>query len=311
VVLPPLESISPPPALEETRYEVALDAADDLADGADVAADGADNDADGVGDDDEPESEGSLAGHRPPRVPDGSDTATADGSVLALGDTSVTAAADVSVTAPAVPAPPAPPTITRVPAAALPANEPEGYADLAGDHDGLTQLAEDLPIGYTPPPVVDQAPAGTVLAVLCPSGHASAPHSSNCRLCGQPISATEAVPVQRPVLARIRISTGELIDVDRPIVLGRAPFASRVAASDLPRLVTVPSPNQDISRAHAQIRATDWQLVVADLDSTNGTTVRPPGRAPQRLHPRQEVVVEPGWSVDLGDGISFVVEAVP
>jgi len=146
--------------------------------------------------------------------------------------------------------------------------------------------------------------------VLCPVGHPNAPHSSACRLCGQLIGDVELVPVPRPVLARIRLTSGEVVDVDRPVVLGRAPYATRASAADLPRLVTVPSPNQDISRAHAQIRAADWQLVVSDLDSTNGTTVRPPGRAPQRLHPGQEIVVEPGWAVELGDGVSFVVEAL-
>ncbi|HET8589430.1 MAG TPA: FHA domain-containing protein [Nakamurella sp.] len=179
-----------------------------------------------------------------------------------------------------------------------------------GDHDGLTQFAEDVPVGYTPPPLPAEPPPGSVLAVLCPVGHPNAPHTLACRLCGQLIGRPEPVPVPPPVLARIRLTTGEVVDVDRPVVIGRAPYASSVAASDPPRLVTVPSPNQDISRAHAQIRAADWQLVVSDLHSTNGTTVRPPGRAPQRLHPGQEMVVEPGWAVDLGDGVSFVVEAL-
>jgi hypothetical protein len=184
---------------------------------------------------------------------------------------------------------------------------PGGYD---GDHDGMTQLAEDLPVGYTPPPLPAAPPPGTVLAALCPAGHPNAPHSRSCRLCGQLIVEGDPIPVPRPVLARIRLSTGELVDVDRAVVIGRSPYVSRVAAADLPRLVAVPSPNQDISRAHVEIRPEDWHLVVADLDSTNGTTVRPPGRAPQRLRPGQEVVVEPGWAVELGDGISFAVEAV-
>lgn len=258
--------------------------------------------------------------------PDAQDFVSAPPAVL---PTPVAAA--VESAAPVAPTPPPPPVDLAAPTAppdsgAGPApghHEPvpvasvpefgSGAADFdgdPGDHDGMTQLAEDLPVGYTPPPLPAAPPPGTVLAAICPAGHPNAPHSRSCRLCGQLIVAGEPVPVPRPVLARIRLSTGEIIDVDRAIVIGRSPYVSRVAAVDLPRLVAVPSPNQDISRAHAEIRPEDWHLVVADLDSTNGTTVRAPGRTPQRLRPGQEVVVEPGWTVELGDGVGFVVEAV-
>ena len=92
---------------------------------------------------------------------------------------------------------------------------PPQAANYEGDHDGLTQLAEDLPVGYTPPPLPATPPPGSVLAALCPAGHANAPHSRSCRLCGQLIAQGEPVAVPRPVLARIRLSTGEVIDVDR------------------------------------------------------------------------------------------------
>lgn len=99
------------------------------------------------------------------------------------------------------------------------------------------------------------------------------------------------------------------MDIERRVVIGRAPSASRVASSDLPQLVTVPSPHQDISRSHVEVRTEDWHILVTDLNSTNGTVVRPPGRPEQLLHPGQSVVVEAGWTVDLGDGITVVVEA--
>jgi hypothetical protein len=243
-----------------------------------------------------------------PNAPGASDTASAPPTTgtetaAAAGDPDAGPGVAGGCGAPPIVAVPGPPRSTGSP---LPA--PGSGSD--GDHDGLTQFAEDVPVGYTPPPLPAEPPPGSVLAVLCPVGHPNAPHTLACRLCGQLIGRPEPVPVPRPVLARIRLTTGEVVDVDRPVVIGRAPYASSVAASDPPRLVTVPSPNQDISRAHAQIRAADWQLVVSDLHSTNGTTVRPPGRAPQRLHPGQEMVVEPGWAVDLGDGVSFVVEAL-
>jgi hypothetical protein len=96
----------------------------------------------------------------------------------------------------------------RGPLSAVPEFPPPDPGDeLQGDHDGMTQLAEDLPVGYTPPPLPAAPPPGSVLAVLCPVGHPNAPHSRSCRLCGQLIIDSEPVPVPRPVLARIRLST--------------------------------------------------------------------------------------------------------
>ncbi|MDQ6657902.1 MAG: FHA domain-containing protein [Actinomycetota bacterium] len=182
-----------------------------------------------------------------------------------------------------------------------------------GDHDGHTQLAADVGVDQqsSPPPAAGPGPghgAGQVYAVLCPSGHANAPHSVSCRVCGAAIPAAEPVIAQRPLLGRIRLSTGPLVDINRRVVIGRAPSASRVTSSELPQLVTVPSPQQDISRSHVEVRAEDWHLVVADLNSTNGTVIRAPGRPEQLLHPGQAVVVQAGWTIDLGDGVSFVVE---
>lgn len=193
-------------------------------------------------------------------------------------------------------------------AASTPA--PAGSQDHAdGDHDGHTQLAESLPAGYRPPPVPPAPQDGEVYAALCPYGHPNEPHSGNCRVCGSPITAGEPVLTARPLLGRIRLSSGPSVDIDRRIVIGRAPSVSRVAATEIPRLVTVSSPNQDISRSHVEVRSEDWNLIVTDLHSTNGTVVKAPDRKDQLLHPGQSMVVDLGWTVDLGDGVSFVVEA--
>jgi len=53
----------------------------------------------------------------------------------------------------------------------------------------------------------------------------------------------------------------------------------------------------------------DWQIVVTDLDSTNGTILVPPGSGDrQQLTPGEPVPVEIGTVIELGDGVSVLIE---
>lgn len=118
-----------------------------------------------------------------------------------------------------------------------------------------------------------------------------------------------AVPApSAPPPAKIHLSSGLVISLNRPVLLGRAPQVSRVQNSQIPRLVTVASPNQDISRTHAEVRQEGEHVLVTDLRSTNGVLLLREGSGPQRLHPGEPTVVEPGVVVDLGEGVTFVVE---
>ncbi|MBX9244355.1 FHA domain-containing protein [Actinotalea ferrariae] len=118
-----------------------------------------------------------------------------------------------------------------------------------------------------------------------------------------------AVPApQTPPPAKIHLSSGLVVSLNRPVLLGRAPQVSRVSNSELPRLVTVASPNQDISRTHAEVRMDGEDVLVTDLRSTNGVLLLRQGQGPQRLHPGEPTVVETGVVVDLGEGVTFIVE---
>jgi pSer/pThr/pTyr-binding forkhead associated (FHA) protein len=92
------------------------------------------------------------------------------------------------------------------------------------------------------------------------------------------------------------------------VLLGRAPQAVRVSGRELPRLVAVPSPQQDISRTHAEVRVEGEEVLVTDLDSTNGVHVLQPGRGARRLRPGEPRSVRVDETIDLGDGVTFIVE---
>jgi hypothetical protein len=119
-------------------------------------------------------------------------------------------------------------------------------------------------------------------------------------------------------VARLLFSTGDAADVDRVVLVGRAPNRNRVRSGDgpgvEPLLVPVPSPRQEISSTHLEVRpgaGPDLGLaVVTDLGSTNGTLLTQPGLPPEDLKAGVGVPLVPGAVLDLGDGLTIrVVDA--
>lgn len=138
--------------------------------------------------------------------------------------------------------------------------------------------------------------------LVCPNGHANSPERMACGACGAALSGTPRT-VSRPPLGVIELSTGEQIVLDRSTILGRRPRASRVSARDVPQLITVPSPQQDISRSHLELRLEGWHVVAFDLGTTNGTTLYRANTEPVRLRSREGVMLRDGDTMDLGDGV--------
>jgi pSer/pThr/pTyr-binding forkhead associated (FHA) protein len=130
----------------------------------------------------------------------------------------------------------------------------------------------------------------------------------SCRSCGVPLPDVDPVPVPRPPLGRLRVNDGTEAALDRTVLIGRAPTATRFAKDALPHLLRVTSPQQDISRTHVEVRVEDWNVLVVDV-SSNGTWLVRPGAEPQLLHRGDPVLVLPGSRLDLGDGVIVTYEA--
>jgi hypothetical protein len=127
-----------------------------------------------------------------------------------------------------------------------------------------------------------------------------------------PIPGQEIAPdvVSEPVAALL-FSTGDVVAVDRTVLVGRAPEARRFASHDQPHVVTVPSPHQEISSTHLEIRpgagADHGAAIATDLGSTNGTVLALPGLDPEEMRPGIAVSLVPGTVLDLGDGVTIQV----
>lgn len=184
-----------------------------------------------------------------------------------------------------------------------------------GDHDGETVMKSDL--SGLPKAQVAPSPAGSrdpatgpmVLARVCPQDHANPPTHSQCAVCGSLLPA-DAVQVRRPRLGRLRVSTGELIDLDQSLVIGRQPSVSRVQGGGMPRLLQVASPSGDISRSHVEVRLEGWHVMLCDLKATNGTVLVREGQPPRRLAQSEMAILLDGDIAELGDDISLRFEEI-
>lgn len=93
-------------------------------------------------------------------------------------------------------------------------------------------------------------------------------------------------------------------------IIGRSPGGPRLPDAVAPRLLAVPSPLNEVSATHLDVRQQGASVVVTDLRSTNGTIVTAPGSPPVRLRPGESYVAVPGSLVDIGDGNSLEILAM-
>ena len=179
------------------------------------------------------------------------------------------------------------------------------YDDLFGSTQcAMAFHAEDEPV--SPPPSAQAAPLPPPpppqLPPLPPPPALPA-HSAYPRVDDRDRSAA------RPALGVLRLSTGDVVSLDRGVLLGRAPKVNvDPTGPQRPHVLRLASPDNDISRNHAEVLLAGRQVIVRDLGSTNGTTVALPGQEPIRLRPNDQQVIEPGTVVTLADEISLTYE---
>lgn len=185
-------------------------------------------------------------------------------------------------------------------------------------HDGMTigpaamaELRRARAAQAAPGPQLDAPafPGGHgVLARVCLSGHANPPERSECWVCGRQVSG-EASRRSRPPLGRLRLATGEVVELDGPYVVGRRPKISRVQG-EVPRVLAVPSPEGEVSASHLALRLEDWHVLAED-QSRNGTVLYREGEDPRRLQPHVPMIMRSGDVLDLGDGAVLTFEGLP
>ncbi len=226
------------------------------------------------------------------------------------------------------PSQPEPPTGESPTAEAQEAGEPGAApaeaATSADDwkHDGYTMVGSKLRDGRPLPAAGGAGPSqgqggqagadsggeDTVLAVMCPAQHPNAVVALSCRVCGAEVSGP-TVRVPRPVLARLRTSSGEEVSLDKDVIIGRAPLATPHSGGATPHQVAVACLDKAVSKTHCAVWVQGWDLFVEDLGSVNGTFLLRRGQAPRRVARGTLEPLQVGDVLDLADSVSITVEA--
>ncbi|MHB1008368.1 MAG: FHA domain-containing protein [Propionibacteriaceae bacterium] len=175
------------------------------------------------------------------------------------------------------------------------------------DHDGATVVGFSLGSAAAEPEP-EPAVSEMVLALLCPSGHSNRPHRETCRDCGALLSAGFTQTVRRPALGQIRSSTGEIVPLTGPVLIGRSPRAARFQGTVSPRLLSLPY--QHVSSTHLEVRLEGWNVFAVDLNSMNGAYLRRHDEPPVRVT-HTPLMLADGDVIDFGHGVSIAFEGMP
>ena len=145
------------------------------------------------------------------------------------------------------------------------------------------------------PPIVD--------GILCKRDHFNSPEALYCSVCG--ISMVQEthniVRRPRPPLGVIVLDDGTTYSLDADYVIGRQPGGEERVASGRARPLVLQDQEQSVSRVHAEIRLDEWDVLVSDRGSANGTFVYPPDATEWiRLGADTPVRLRPGTHVSIG-----------
>lgn len=171
-------------------------------------------------------------------------------------------------------------------------------------------LARELEDTIARPPRIDRAPVGPVedlektitvprspalVTPPVPAPAAPVPPAPPVNVWAEPVPGAP-----RPF--RLRLGDGTLVPLDQHVYLGRKPSVPRIHPGGTPLLVTLDSPQRELSSTHLELSPVGGTIVASDARSTNGSVLRIPGSEPRTLIGGESAVVTPGTVIELGDG---------
>lgn len=199
-----------------------------------------------------------------------------------------------------------------VPGAAVVAWSPVGSPVPAAGADTGEQQAQAPPppddatqVITRPPQAAEDRPAGEqprAEGYRCGQGHLNDPRADACALCGARMSESQGVLEVgvRPALGVLVFDDGATHALDTGYLLGREPGADPRVRSGALRPITLDDPSGAMSRVHAEIRLENWDVLLADSGSSNGTYAAGPGASAWTGVAGRPVRLLPGARVRMG-----------
>jgi FHA domain len=118
-----------------------------------------------------------------------------------------------------------------------------------------------------------------VRGVYCKNGHFNDARVLFCAVCG--INMVQQTPVvtdgPRPPLGVLVLDDGSAFQLDADYVLGRDPTHDDDVRSGRIRGITLSDADKSVSRAHARIELRQWDVMLIDNSSANGTYIAAEG----------------------------------
>jgi hypothetical protein len=142
-----------------------------------------------------------------------------------------------------------------------------------------------------------------VRGISCARGHFNNPRALYCGICGLAMVQNSVILVDgpRPPLGVLLSDDGTAYSLDGDYILGRAPELADDVKAGRARPLKVDDGTGKVSRVHARVTLDEWEVVVTDLGSHNGTSVFNPGETNWRtLRAEEPLVLQPGGRLVIG-----------
>ncbi|WP_119731926.1 FHA domain-containing protein [Thermomonospora amylolytica] len=174
----------------------------------------------------------------------------------------------------------------------------------------------DAPAAPAPPPRtrIDPEPDSRpeVWGGDCKNGHFNDPRAHYCGVCGIAMGQLTVIPRRgpRPPLGVLLLDDGMALRLDTDYVMGRDPERAEPVTAGKARPARVDDQGGSVSRRHLHVMLQDWDVMLVDLGSVNGTYVIPPGESEyQQIPAGTPFQIWPGTMVRLGASRSFRYES--
>jgi hypothetical protein len=174
------------------------------------------------------------------------------------------------------------------------------------DDSELTVIESGSPVSTNRVSFTPLTPSSEeVLGTFCTNNHFTDSRRLRCLFCEAETQFDRIETGLRPKLGRLLFDNDQVVHLQHNVLIGRKPTAPEGVVADVVSI----DDDRLLSRLHLEVRLIDWDIVVVDRQSANGTSIVHPDGRRVTTRPNVEVPLESGSTVHFGRH-SFVFEGL-